>query len=152
SRSVLPARLSSEERNEPVAASPARSIATTTPTPRATATTVRIVRSRSRRSGRRISVWSSLMRENGTSIVSSSFPSANNMSRTLLFLTLAVPMGLSAQAAPTFEVASIRPSVAGETAGRPVTLGLRVDGAQISGTFGLKDFIGIAYRVKAYQI
>jgi uncharacterized protein (TIGR03435 family) len=74
------------------------------------------------------------------------------MSRTLLFLALAVPMGLFAQAAPAFEVASIRPSASGETAGRPVTLGLRVDGAQISGTFGLKDFIGIAYRVKTYQI
>jgi uncharacterized protein (TIGR03435 family) len=71
----------------------------------------------------------------------------------VLFASLLLPAGLFAQAAaPAFEVASIRPSAAGETAGHPITLGLRVDGAQVSGIFALKDFIGIAYRVKNYQI
>ena len=74
------------------------------------------------------------------------------MPRAAWFVSLFLPAGLFAQAAPAFEVASIRPSATAETSGRPVTLGLRVDGAQISGTFALKDFIGIAYRVKTYQI
>ena len=55
SRSVLPASVSMDERKEPVAASPARSIATTTATPSATERMVSAVRSRSRRSGRRMS-------------------------------------------------------------------------------------------------
>ena len=61
SRSVFPARVSIEERNEPVAESPASSIATTTATPRATAKMVRAVRIGSWRSGRRIRVRKSFI-------------------------------------------------------------------------------------------
>ena len=61
SRSVLPDSVSIDERKEPVAASPARSIATTTATPSATASTVSRVRARSRRRGRRMSRRRSFM-------------------------------------------------------------------------------------------
>lgn len=53
---------------------------------------------------------------------------------------------------PGFEVASVRPSPAG---GPPqgVMAGLRIDGAQVRTTFlTLKDYIGMAYRLKLYQI
>lgn len=53
---------------------------------------------------------------------------------------------------PAFEVASIRPSPAG---GLPqgVMAGLRIDGSQVRTTFlTLKDYIGMAYRLKLYQI
>ena len=53
---------------------------------------------------------------------------------------------------PGFDVASIRPSPVG---GLPpgVMAGLRIDGAQLRTTFlTLKDYIGMAYRLKLYQI
>jgi uncharacterized protein (TIGR03435 family) len=75
------------------------------------------------------------------------------MLRVVCFLSVILPAGLFGQAAaPAFEVASIRLAAATDTTGRPITLGMRVDGAQISGRLALKDFIGIAYRVKPYQI
>jgi uncharacterized protein (TIGR03435 family) len=52
---------------------------------------------------------------------------------------------------PEFEVATIRPSVQGPQDG--VTAGVRIDGAQFrSASLTLKDYIGMAYRVKLYQI
>jgi hypothetical protein len=54
SSSLSPASVSIEERNDPVAASPARSIASTTATPNATASTVSPARTGSRKSGRAI--------------------------------------------------------------------------------------------------
>ncbi len=50
-----------------------------------------------------------------------------------------------------FEVASIRPS----DSSRPdrVNLGLRIDGAQVHVTyFSLRDYIGLAYNVRDYQV
>ena len=52
---------------------------------------------------------------------------------------------------PEFEVATIRPSAQGPQDG--VTAGVRIDGAQVRCVaLTLKDYIGIAYRVKLYQI
>jgi uncharacterized protein (TIGR03435 family) len=52
---------------------------------------------------------------------------------------------------PEFEVATIRPSAQGLQDG--VTAGVRIDGAQFrSAALTLKDYIGMAYRVKLYQI
>ena len=54
-------------------------------------------------------------------------------------------------ARPEFEVASIRPSAQGLQDG--ATAGVRIDGAQFrAATLTLKDYIGMAYRVKLYQI
>ncbi len=50
-----------------------------------------------------------------------------------------------------FEVASIRPS--GQSLQEGVTAGVRIDGAQVRcALLTLKDYIGIAYQVKLYQI
>src|SRR5215471_14165339 len=60
---------------------------------------------------------------------------------------------LSAQntARPAFEVASIRPSAGAPPQG--VAVGVRIDGAQLRTTYlTVKDYIGMAYRVKLYQI
>jgi uncharacterized protein (TIGR03435 family) len=52
---------------------------------------------------------------------------------------------------PEFEVATIRPSAPSPEAG--VTAGVRIDGAQFRSAFlTLKDYLGVAYRVKIYQI
>jgi uncharacterized protein (TIGR03435 family) len=52
---------------------------------------------------------------------------------------------------PEFEVATIRPSA--QTSQDGVTAGFRIDGAQIHAAYlTLKDYIGVAYRVKLYQI
>ncbi len=56
-----------------------------------------------------------------------------------------------AQTGPAFEVASIRPAK-GQSDPQSVTLGIRIDGAQIHGRMALKDYVGIAYRLKSYQI
>jgi uncharacterized protein (TIGR03435 family) len=56
-----------------------------------------------------------------------------------------------AQAPPEFEVASIRPSTASGQ-GR-VNMGMKIDGAQVRCvSFSFKDYVGIAYRMKAAQI
>ena len=53
--------------------------------------------------------------------------------------------------APEFEVATIRPSALGPQNG--VTAGVHIDGAQARCvSLTLKDYIGIAYRIKLYQI
>ena len=50
-----------------------------------------------------------------------------------------------------FEVAAIRPSAGPPTQG--VAVGVRIDGAQFRATYmTLKDYIGMAYRLKLYQI
>ena len=52
---------------------------------------------------------------------------------------------------PEFEVATIRPSAQGPQDG--VTAGVRIDDAQVHCVaLTLKDYVGIAYRVKLYQI
>src|SRR5215510_4537776 len=52
----------------------------------------------------------------------------------------------------SFEVASIRPS-AGAVPPQGVAAGARIDGAQFRTTYlTLKDYIGMAYRLKLYQI
>jgi len=70
----------------------------------------------------------------------------------------AVLMAITAVAAlaqnspkPEFEVATIRPSAQSLEAG--VTAGVRIDGAQFRSAFlTLKDYLGLAYQVKLYQI
>ena len=53
--------------------------------------------------------------------------------------------------APEFEVATIRPSAVGPQ--NAVTAGVHIDGAQARCvSLTLKDYIGIAYRIKLYQI
>jgi uncharacterized protein (TIGR03435 family) len=71
---------------------------------------------------------------------------------TLLTLALGTS-GLLAQnpARPSFEVASIRPSVGVPQQG--VAAGAHVDGSQFRSSFlTLKDYIAMAYRVKLYQV
>lgn len=75
---------------------------------------------------------------------------------TAFFVSLAAALASSAawaQSAPTpaFEVASIR-AAGQQAADQSVTLGLHIDGSQLHGRLALKDFIGIAYRLKPYQI
>jgi uncharacterized protein (TIGR03435 family) len=64
-------------------------------------------------------------------------------------------VGLWSQAAEPskleFEVASIRPS--GPLVPGELSIGLHIDGAQIRGRyFSLKDYLGMAYKLKNYQI
>ena len=50
-----------------------------------------------------------------------------------------------------FEVASVKPS--GPRPADHVNIGLRIDGAQVSAAFfSLKDYLGMAFRMKEYQI
>jgi uncharacterized protein (TIGR03435 family) len=52
---------------------------------------------------------------------------------------------------PEFEVATIRPSA--QTLQEGVTAGVRIDGAQMrAALLTMKDYIGMAYRVKVYQV
>ncbi len=54
-------------------------------------------------------------------------------------------------ARPAFEVASIRP--AGDAPPQGVAVGVHIDGSQFRSTFlTLKDYVGLAYRLKLYQI
>jgi uncharacterized protein (TIGR03435 family) len=74
-----------------------------------------------------------------------------NVTNKLIFFAFAA--AAFAQNAPraAFEVATIRPSAPNPQEG--VTAGVRIDGAQVRCAFlTLKDYIGIAYRVKLYQI
>jgi len=58
---------------------------------------------------------------------------------------------LEISARPEFEVATIRPSAQAIEAG--VTAGVKIDGVQFhSALLTLKDYLGLAYRVKIYQI
>ena len=64
-----------------------------------------------------------------------------------------VALVAQAPAAPVeFEVASIKPSAPPGAAGQ-VSVGVHIDGARLSCTYlSLKDYIAIAYRIKAHQI
>lgn len=78
----------------------------------------------------------------------------NNMNATnKAFLVIVSATAAFAQNAPRpeFEVATIRPSA--QTPQDGVTAGVRIDGAQVRCAFlTLKDYIGIAYRIKLYQV
>jgi uncharacterized protein (TIGR03435 family) len=71
----------------------------------------------------------------------------------LIFL---IAGALPAQDAPKveFDVASIRPSNASPQPGTgQLSAGVKIDGAQVHATaLTLKDYLGIAYRVKLYQV
>jgi uncharacterized protein (TIGR03435 family) len=59
--------------------------------------------------------------------------------------------GQNAPARPEFEVASIKPSAPSGV--DRANVGVRIDGAQVRCTyFSLKDYIGMAYRLRYYQI
>lgn len=67
-----------------------------------------------------------------------------------LFLVIFFVISLGAQTKPAFEVASIRP--VSQVDDQSVTLGIRIDGAQVRGRMALKDYIGLAYQLKTYQV
>jgi len=67
-------------------------------------------------------------------------------------LTL-VPLSSQAQDKFEFEVASVKPYSIQNDGSTPVTLGARIDGAQVRMTgMTMRDFLSTAYRVKVYQI
>jgi uncharacterized protein (TIGR03435 family) len=67
-------------------------------------------------------------------------------------LTL-VPWSSQAQDKFEFEVASVKPYSIQNDGSTPVTLGARIDGAQVRMTgMTMRDFLSTAYRVKVYQI
>src|SRR5579863_7759499 len=86
----------------------------------------------------------------GSSLHSMRWPPAS-----VLLLVLVMPV-LSAQAPPPrveFEVASIRPSDPILSAADASKIGLHIDGAQVNlGKLSLNDYLGMAYKVKLYQI
>ena len=72
------------------------------------------------------------------------------MRRTSFLIFLASFLPGAALAQPAFEVASIKPS--NQTAGE-VNAGFHIDGSQVRvGAMSFKDYIGMAYRLRAYQI
>jgi uncharacterized protein (TIGR03435 family) len=75
-----------------------------------------------------------------------------NATHTVILLVFGAAAAFAQDAPrPEFEVATIRPSapITQET----VTAGVRIDGAQMrAALLTLKDYIGMAYRVKLYQI
>jgi uncharacterized protein (TIGR03435 family) len=75
-----------------------------------------------------------------------------NATHTVILLVFGAAAAFAQDAPrPEFEVATIRPSapITQET----VTAGVRIDGAQMrAALLTLKDYIGMAYRVKVYQI
>jgi uncharacterized protein (TIGR03435 family) len=72
--------------------------------------------------------------------------------KTVIVLSLAAAsLGLAQTPPPQFEVASIRPSAAGPPG--QVAAGVHLDGAQVHiAALTLKEYLGIAYRVKYSQI
>jgi uncharacterized protein (TIGR03435 family) len=77
------------------------------------------------------------------------------MNTTKKLLVVSAVFGVAAFAQdsprPDFEVATIRPSAQSLTDG--ATAGVHIDGAQFrSAALTLKDYIGMAYRIKLYQI
>lgn len=77
----------------------------------------------------------------------------NATSKFVVFVLMFSVEGAFAQNAPRpeFEVATIRPSA--QTPPERVTAGVRIDGAQVRCAYlTVKDYIGMAYRVKLYQI
>jgi uncharacterized protein (TIGR03435 family) len=72
------------------------------------------------------------------------------MPRSSILVFLASFLSAAALAQPAFEVASIKPSNPTEGG---VTAGVHIDGSQVrAAQLSLKDYIGMAYRVRAYQI
>jgi uncharacterized protein (TIGR03435 family) len=70
---------------------------------------------------------------------------------TMRILTLSAAVAFSPAAQPAFEAASIRPSEL--VTDRAVTAGVHIDGAQVHCVLlSLRDYIGMAYKVKDYQI
>ncbi len=74
------------------------------------------------------------------------------MRQSLLGVLAAVALfGQAQPARPEFEVASIKPSASAGI--NRVRVGLHIDGSQVSAaSLSLDNLIGIAYRVKRYQI
>jgi uncharacterized protein (TIGR03435 family) len=71
--------------------------------------------------------------------------------RRIILLALLVCVTSFAQSRKEFEVASIRP--AGDQPPNAVTVGLHVDGSQVRISYlSLKDYIGMAYRLRLNQI
>jgi len=63
---------------------------------------------------------------------------------------LLIPVVLSAQARPSFEVASIRPSAPDQN---EVVIGVRITGAQLRvSRWPLKEYLAMAYRIRPQQI
>jgi uncharacterized protein (TIGR03435 family) len=74
-----------------------------------------------------------------------------NVTNKMIFFVLAAAAFAQNVPRPEFEVATIRPSAPNPQEG--VTAGVRIDGAQVRCAFlTLKDYVGIAYRVKLYQV
>ncbi len=72
------------------------------------------------------------------------------MPRTSFLIFLASFLPGAALAQPAFEVASIKPS--NQTAGE-VNAGVHIDGSQVRvASMSFKDYIGMAYRLRSYQI
>jgi len=73
------------------------------------------------------------------------------MTKTLLLLTSVAALHAQDASRPEFGVATIRPSAQAPQEG--ATAGVRIDGAQVRCAFlTLKDYIGMAYQVKLYQV
>jgi uncharacterized protein (TIGR03435 family) len=72
----------------------------------------------------------------------------------VLTVTVAAIAAAQTPARPAFEVASIRPSTNSDSIqGGKVAVGVHIDGAQVRVVaFTLKDYLGIAYRMKIAQI
>ena len=74
-----------------------------------------------------------------------------NATKSLLIVLSATAAFSQTPPRPEFEVATIRRSA--QTPQDGVTAGVRIDGAQVRCAFlTLKDYIGIAYRIKLYQV
>jgi uncharacterized protein (TIGR03435 family) len=74
-----------------------------------------------------------------------------NVNKALLVIVSATAAFAQNAPRPEFEVATIRPSA--QTLQDGVTAGVRIDGAQVRcALLTLKDYIGIAYRIKLYQV
>jgi uncharacterized protein (TIGR03435 family) len=67
-------------------------------------------------------------------------------------LTLNPPQNQAPSPRLEFEVASVRPVTVTQAADGSVTLGFKMDGAQMRVALPMRDLLSIAYRVKAYQI
>src|SRR5580700_10363976 len=73
-----------------------------------------------------------------------------------LLLTAGAAFGQTPAAAPAFDVASVKLAGAIDPVkmmSGQVRIGMKVDGARVDiGFMSLSDLIGVAFRVKAYQI
>jgi uncharacterized protein (TIGR03435 family) len=72
-------------------------------------------------------------------------------STSIALVCLLASASLTAQARLAFEVESIKPSP--ENLPAQAAAGVTIDGAQVRASYlSLKDYIGIAYRVKIHQV